>query len=298
MEFMLRLRWAIGFSVMASAMASGTAWAGLPVRLDLYPTGDSFVREQAPSLNYGGAGLLCVGGSASLNGGGQANGRFDSVLQFDASEARSLFDSAYEPGRWVISRIELHLFENGVPGNSLFPRGVGQFSVSWMSGDDWIQGNGSPAIPLPGSGIVITWSLLQSLLASGTEVPLGAFSSTGDDGPVICSLPFDVTLEAEIATGSLLTLHFAPVTPTIGFSFHSTNYFENGKRPTLSLEAVPRGDADCNGLVNVNDIGPFVTGLLAGELPGGCRTAVVDMNQDGMLDGRDVQAFVAWLGVF
>ncbi len=279
-------------------LAAGPVWAGLPIQVSLFPTADSFVREQAPTLNYGGAGLLCAGGPDSVNAGGQQNGRFESVMQFDASEATGSFDSAYEPGRWVISRMELRLFENGEPGNSLFPRGVGQFSVKWMSADGWTQGNGTPMVPMPASGTVICWSLLQTLLAGGTEETLGTLVSTGTDEPMVYPLPFQTSLESELNAGGVASLHIVPITPTIGFSVHSTNYFDSSKKPVIYLVAVPRGDADGNGLVTSDDIGPFVTALLTGALPNGLRTAVVDMNQDGVLDGRDVQGFVARLGVF
>ena len=68
----------------------------------------------------------------------------------------------------------------------------------------------------------------------------------------------------------------------------------------LVLSASGRaGDLNCDGQVNVADIGPFILALLdpeayAGEFPG-CDMARADVNADGSVDGRDVQAFAAML---
>jgi hypothetical protein len=53
------------------------------------------------------------------------------------------------------------------------------------------------------------------------------------------------------------------------------------------------GDANCDGAVDFDDIGPFV-GALAGTPP--CRFGNVDVNNDGALDFDDIDAFIAALG--
>lgn len=62
---------------------------------------------------------------------------------------------------------------------------------------------------------------------------------------------------------------------------------------SAALPECIRGDTDGNGAVNPADIGPFVSALLELLTPEElCR---FDMNDDGVLDGRDVQAFVGLL---
>lgn len=59
--------------------------------------------------------------------------------------------------------------------------------------------------------------------------------------------------------------------------------------------AVPciKGDVDANGIVNTADISPLVNVLLGVAVPG--DPCPPDVNNDGLLDGRDVQAFVVEL---
>lgn len=59
--------------------------------------------------------------------------------------------------------------------------------------------------------------------------------------------------------------------------------------------AVPciKGDVDANGIVNTADISPLVNVLLGVAVPG--DPCPPDVNNDGLLDGRDAQAFVVEL---
>ena len=53
---------------------------------------DALARELDPGSNFGGAGLLCVAGTASVNDVGQPRGRFDTAMKFDVSAALATFD--------------------------------------------------------------------------------------------------------------------------------------------------------------------------------------------------------------
>src|SRR5262245_18240248 len=108
----------------------------------LVPVQDAFVRELDPTLNFGGAGALCVAGTNSANASGDPRGRFDSVLQFDASPAVAAFDTSFGAGNWIITDIELQAMEVGTPLNPIFPRGAGTFMIRWISEDLWTEGTG------------------------------------------------------------------------------------------------------------------------------------------------------------
>ena len=54
-----------------------------------------------------------------------------------------------------------------------------------------------------------------------------------------------------------------------------------------------KGDVDANGVVNIADISPMVNVLLGIVVP--ADPCPLDVNDDGLLDGRDVQAFVVEL---
>jgi len=61
----------------------------------------------------------------------------------------------------------------------------------------------------------------------------------------------------------------------------------------------PPGDLDCDGLVMVSDVAPFVTALIdpdayADAFPD-CAIVLADLNGDGRADGADVAAFIAAL---
>jgi hypothetical protein len=62
---------------------------------------------------------------------------------------------------------------------------------------------------------------------------------------------------------------------------------------TISSAAYPactgilKGDYDCSGTVNQNDIAPFLNEILHGA-----ATCLSDFNGDGKANGRDIQGFV------
>ncbi|HVP12729.1 MAG TPA: metallophosphoesterase [Phycisphaerae bacterium] len=53
-----------------------------------------------------------------------------------------------------------------------------------------------------------------------------------------------------------------------------------------------RGDCNCDGIVNADDVGAFVAVLLGGSP---CRLENCDLNGDGVVDGRDIQTFITLL---
>jgi len=205
----------------------------------LLPTGDAFVRAAEPTLNYGAAGALAVAGDSAVNGSGQPQGRFDTLMMFDTGDAVAAFDAAFGPASWVITAAELRVLEDGDPNNSIFNRGVGDFEVSWLDNDDWVEGPGVPRAPVVGSGNEITYNLLQTMVASSTEASLGTFSNTGldEDHAYVLSVGSGGFL-ADLAAPGDVTLHLAPVSEAIGFTVGSLKLgaFEG---PRLVLTAGP-----------------------------------------------------------
>jgi hypothetical protein len=259
---------------------------------------DSFVRAQDSTANFGGAGLLCVAGADSVNGLGESRGRFDSVMKFNVSSAVAEFDAAFGTGQWSIHRVDLQVAELAAPENTFFPRGAGDFIIHWLSDDSWLEGTGSPSSPGHGAG-EITWDLLQAILPTASETPLGTFSNVGADGIHVYTLALDPSFIADFMAGGLVDIHFSAGSTGLGFNFHSRNFGDASLRPQLFVSAAPLGDMNCDGVVDLLDVDPFVLALLdptgyAAAFPG-CSIARADMNHDNAINGGDVQNFAGVL---
>ena len=265
----------------------------------VFPVADSFVRQLDPGSNFGGAGADCVGGPDSVNGQSQLCGRFDSVIMFDMSAAVATLDGSYGAGRWSITGVTLQLNEVGAPISPVFPRGAGSFVVNWLSDDSWTEGNGTPASPMPGTGSIITWDSLQTILTTAAEAPLGVFASAGTDNTTQFTLVPAAPLIADMSAGGLVSLHLLPQSLQIGFTFHSWNFGTPSAQPQLIVVAGRSGDLNCDDVTDPADVGPFALALVdpvgyASQYPG-CSILRADVNHDGMVDGRDVAGFVALL---
>ncbi|MEW6251601.1 MAG: hypothetical protein AB1716_13215, partial [Planctomycetota bacterium] len=80
---------------------------------------------------------------------------------------------------------------------------------------------------------------------------------------------------------------------TVYYVQHGADW--NARLTRLGVETEPPpcpGDCDCNGMVDFNDINPFVT-VLSGGTP--CRFENCDVNGDGHIDFNDINPFVAVL---
>lgn len=259
---------------------------------------DSLVREEDSTSNFGGAGLLCVAGNESVNGIGELRGRFDSLVKFEAASLVAAFDTAYGAGQWTITDAVLQVYELAGPENSFFPRGTGDFEVSWLSEDSWLEGTGSPSSPSHGAG-EITWDALQLILATADESELGTYSNVGVDGVRQYILTATDSFADDLKAGGMVSLHFSPQTDGLGFPFHSRNFGDASRRPRLFVTAAPLGDMNCDDAVDLLDVDPYVFALVdpagfALAYPG-CALARADMNQDGGEDGEDLQDFAAAL---
>jgi len=206
----------------------------------IMPTEDAFVRAAESTLNYGAAGALAVAGADAKNALGQQQGRFDSVIKFNTSDAVDRFDTIYGPSNWEITSVALELSEVAAPNNTTFNRGVGDFEVFWLSDDNWKEGPGKPTSHPPiAQGLEISYNLLLSMLDTATERSLGQFSNYGTDSKNTYLLLQEQDFVDDLVAGSSVSLHLTPLSSTIGFTFNSVNNLISASRPKLIVTVVP-----------------------------------------------------------
>jgi hypothetical protein len=209
---------------------------GFGAGLDLNPTADAFITTgPANSLsvnNYGAAGAL------ALSAPGSSKGEFQSVLRFDASVAKSTFDSAYGAGLWSLQSVTLQLTAAS-PNNAIFnANSTGLFGVSWMQNDSWTEGAGTPNTPTTTG---ITFSSLQSTFLNPTaDEALGTFSYNGSSsGTFIYTLNLSPALVSDLLAGDNLSLRLFAADSGVSFFSDSRSFGTAASRPFLSITAVP-----------------------------------------------------------
>src|SRR5580765_7029976 len=131
-------------TIIASIVGIASVSSGTTI--SIRPDADAFVRSQAPTSNYGGGGALSVSGAAAVNGSGQQNGAFDTLMRFSMSDAVSTLDAALGQD-WIVTGARLVVTEMAIPDSEIFNRGVGQFEIFWIGSDNWIEGTGRPNAP-------------------------------------------------------------------------------------------------------------------------------------------------------
>src|SRR5262249_14653370 len=147
------------------------------------------------------------------------------------------------------------------------------------------------------AGTDVTWQSLQLILGNAVEHTLGSFAATPSSGPLMLPLTPDGSFVADLTAGGPVGLHLISQSAGLGFTFHSRNFGDPSMRPVLLLSAAPllRGDMNCDAILDIQDIGPFIQSMLdpsayAAAFPG-CDIQQADVNGDGTRDGRDVAAF-------
>jgi hypothetical protein len=210
---------------------------GLPLysaSFTLNPSMDAFVTP-GPSgnlsgNNYGGAGALSVAAP------GLAEGEFQSVLQFNLATAVTSFNTQFGAGDWTLQSISLSLTATS-PNNAIFnSSAAGQFSVSYMQNNSWIEGTGTPAAPTTTG---ITYSSLPSYTGAGDE-SLGTFSFNGaTSGSTAYTLSLTPGFSAEVEAGGLVSLRMFAADTAVSYLFDSRNFGTASARPLLTVIAVP-----------------------------------------------------------
>jgi hypothetical protein len=211
------------------------AWAQITVTNT--PVADAFVRSADTTNNYGAAGALSVSGSIATNPtSGFQEGRLDSFLQFNVTNAVTSFDSSFGAGQWAISSVTLTLTAQ-TPNNTIFNLGAGQFEVRWIGNNSWLEGTGTPTSPTTNG---ITYAQEPSILNTNVDESLGTFTYNGaTSGQVKLSLGLPSGFISEISTGGLAGFYMT-ATPgsTVGFTFNSRNFTTSSDWPALDITAV------------------------------------------------------------
>jgi len=205
-----------------------------PVAVAMVPDADSFLRSAAPASNYGAGGALSVSGSAAVNGIGEQNGLFDTLMRFPLSNAVFILDSQLPDG-WVLAKAQLLVTETAAPDNAIFNRGVGVFEVRWQAADNWVEGTGKPNPPTTDG---VSWNDLAGLVNSNLDQRLGVFTNSGADGQIALDLVLGDRFVSDLRSGGAVTLHLTASTPEIGFTFNSRNFGNTNGQPLLRLTAL------------------------------------------------------------
>jgi hypothetical protein len=229
---MFAIRIQLFFAVAVASWLAGPAAAySLAESFSLNPVADAFVVSSEPASNYGAAGVIGVSAP------GLVNGEFQSLLRFDLAGAKTSFDAAFGGGNWGISSATLQLAAAS-PNNSLFnASSAGQFQVSWLENDSWIEGTGSPTSPATTG---ITFNALPSIL-SANDQPLGTFSFDGSTtATAMYSLTAGSGLMNDVVTGSLASIRLSAAAgdTTVSGLFNSRSFNTTSRRPLLTLNAV------------------------------------------------------------
>src|SRR5258706_957678 len=201
----------------------------------LNPVSDAFVTtgpaNDLSGNNYGGAGALSVAAP------GSGKGEFKSVLQFDLSAARNSFDASFGAGQWNLQSVSLRL-SAASPLNAIFnASAAGQFNITWVQNDSWLEGTGTPAGP---GNTGITFTSLQNSFISGSDQSVGTFSYGGaTGGNVSYSLTLASSLVSDVQNGGLISLRLSAANTTVSYLFDSRNFLTTSLQPLLTLTVTP-----------------------------------------------------------
>jgi hypothetical protein len=240
-------------AICAFALCSRQTGVTQTAMVSVVPDADSFLRSFAPTNNYGAGGALSVSGPAAVNGSGDQNGLFDSLIRFSMSNVVASLDNALGEHDWVVTQARLVLTEIAVPDNAIFNRGVGAFEVRWIASDGWTEGTGKPVTPTTDG---VAWQDLPLILNSNLDQSLGVFTNTGANGPISFNLALGQRFLADLRLGGEVGLYLTAQSPQIGFTFDSRNFGNTNSQPMLLLAAIanphPRIDSLAFAGVNVS----------------------------------------------
>src|SRR6266481_5222319 len=239
------------------ALVVGFASVVYGTTVSVRPDADSFVRSQAPTSNYGEGGALSVSGAAAVNGSGQQNGAFDTLLRFPMSDAVATLDAALGQD-WIVTGARLVVTEMAIPDNAIFNRGVGQFEIRCIGSDSWIEGSGKPNAPTIDG---VAWQDMPAILNSNVDVSLGVFMNSGTSAQVSFSLKLADQLIEHVRSGAEVSLYLTAISPDIGFTFNSRNFGNTNTQPILELYAVANPSPRIDSILwsNMNAIISFDT---------------------------------------
>jgi hypothetical protein len=211
------------------------------------PVADAFVTT-GPSgnlsgNNYGAAGALAVSAP------GLPQGEFQSVLKFDLSGTRNSLDAQYGAGQWAVQSVTLQLTASP-HNNAIFNNiAAGQFNVSLMANNSWVEGTGTGGIPTTDG---ITYNSLQStFINNAADQALGTFSFAGNSsGANNYNLNLSSGLLADILAGGEVSMRLSGA-DGISYLFSSRS---SGSGPDLIINVVPEPGSVALGLLGLGTI--------------------------------------------
>jgi hypothetical protein len=226
----VKLLFVAAFVTVLSTMAG----SGQTAAFSTQPFADAFVTPGATgslsTSNFGAAGSLAV------SAGGLPEGEFQSVLQFNLSAAQSSFNAQFGAGQWAIQSVTLQL-TSSPHNNAIFNNiAAGQFNVSLMQNNSWVEGTGTGGIPTSDG---ISFSTLQSTYINGaTDQALGTFSFPGgSSGQNSYVLTLSSGLVGDVTSGGDLSLRLFAADSAVSYLMTSRSG-TSAARPDILVQAV------------------------------------------------------------
>ena len=206
---------------------------GQTASFSVQPIADAFVTPGSSgslsSSNFGAAGSLAIAAP------GLSQGEFQSVLKFDLSAAQSSFNTQFGVGQWAIQSVTLQL-TSSPHNNAIFNNiAAGQFGVSLMQNNLWVEGTGTGGIP-SSDGISYN-SLLGTFVNNANDEALGTFSFPGgSSGLNSYNLNLSSGLVSDVTSGSDLSLRLFAADNNVSYLFTSRS--GSSGRPDILVQAV------------------------------------------------------------
>ena len=219
---------------LGAAVALITAvCAAQPASFTVVPNADAFVTPGASgslsSSNFGAAGSLAIAAP------GLPEGEFQSVLRFDLSAAANSFNSQFGAGQWTIQSVMLQL-TSSPHNNAIFNNiAAGQFGVSLMQNNLWVEGTGTGGLP---SSDGISFDSLQSTyINNANDQALGTFGFPGgSSGQNSYQLTLASGLQSDVTSGGVLSLRLFAADNAVSYLFTSRS--GSSGKPDLLVQAV------------------------------------------------------------
>jgi hypothetical protein len=210
------------------------------------PTADAFVTTGSSgslsSSNFGAAGALAVSAS------GLPQGEFQSVLKFDLAAAENSFNTQFGVGNWTVQSVTLQLV-SAPHANAIFNEiAPGQFGISLMQNNSWVEGTGSGGIP---SSDGISYNLLQNMYINNSlDQALGIFNFPGgSSGTNFYSLTLSSGLVSDALNGDSLSLRLFAADSSVSYLFDSrTGGGSAAFHPFLTVNAAVVPEPGCVGI--------------------------------------------------
>jgi hypothetical protein len=220
------MRYKISCALIPLTALAGTSIAAT---VTLNPIADAFVSSANAGNNYGAAGALDVAAPAL------PKGEFQSLIRFDLAGAKSSFDAQFGAGQWQVQSATLQCTATN-PNNPIFNNpAAGQFAVSWMQNDSWVEGTGTPSLPTSDG---VTFSTLPSFL-SPSDQSLGTFGFAGGaSGNNTYTLAPVSSFVADLTAGNNVSMRLLAADSGVSYVFDSRNFTNVAARPLLTVEAV------------------------------------------------------------